>query len=156
MLQFLLVRCRRFARPHGSALPLSAGRSPNWNLWSVSWNRLWCGVAMPICGKITRVPELSVEDWVEFASDISCLRSVAHSTVDNPFSPGRRLSVGVVGAFELVTRHRTEPVGAIQPGPDFESDGVLEVACIRANAALARDLAERVATGLNATLEWWG
>lgn len=118
--------------------------------------RLWCGIAMPICGKITRVPELSVEDWIQFASDVSCLRSVAHSTVDNPFSPGRRLSVGVVGAFELVTRHRAEPVGAIQPGPDFESDGVLEVACIRANAALARGLAERVATGLNATLKWWG
>lgn len=111
---------------------------------------------MPVCGRITRVPKLSVDAWIEFASDVACLRRVAHSIVDNSFSPGRRLSVDAVGAFELFTRQRTEPVGAIRPGPDFERDGVLEVACVRANAALARDLAERVATELNATLEWWG
>lgn len=54
MLQFLLVRCRRFARPHGSALSLSAGRSPNWNLWSVSWNCSPCPVLT--CFGASRLP----------------------------------------------------------------------------------------------------
>ena len=107
---------------------------------------------MSASGIIGRKQPISMGEWLAYASETSALVRPADREVYNPFRRATEVRTAPVGEY-LVMDNGAE-VGTIEPSPEFDEGGELDVYARPESYEHVRSVAETIARSLGAQLEW--